>query len=294
MSKTQEVELVDTTLRDGEQAAGVVFSTEEKINIALALDQAGVKWIEAGTPVMGPEEQEALRAILGLRLRATITAWNRAVKEDIEASVGCGFSFLHISVPVSDLHIRQKLRKSREWVLAELQQALTLARSYGCWFSVGAEDASRADPEFFLHVAETAGKLGACHIRYADTIGCLAPLSAYEKLRYLVVRCPLPIEFHGHNDFGLATANTLAAVKAGALLASTTVQGLGERAGNAKMEQVVSALGRFGNYTTGIHVEELSVLNELVGKAAIRPWFGKSSDASMFVSMYNAGNRYSE
>lgn len=275
MSKMQAVQLVDTTLRDGEQAAGVVFSTEEKINIALALDQAGVKWIEAGTPVMGPEEQEALRAILGLGLRATIIAWNRVVKEDIEASVACGFSFIHISAPVSDLHIKQKLRKSREWVLAELQQVLTLARSYGCQFSVGAEDASRADPEFFLRIAEIAGKFGACHIRYADTIGCLAPLFVHEKLRYLIGRCPLPIEFHGHNDFGLATANTLAAVKAGALLASTTVLGLGERAGNANMEQVVTALRRFGNYTTGIHVDKLPTLNELVGKAAVRPGFGK-------------------
>lgn len=152
MVKIGNVQLVDTTLRDGEQAAGVVFSTEEKVNIAQALDQAGVQWIEAGTPVMGAEEQEALRGILALPLTATITAWNRAVKEDIEASVACGFSFLHISVPASDLHIRHKLRKTREWVLAGLRQAIQLARSYGCDVSVGAEDASRADPEFFCRL----------------------------------------------------------------------------------------------------------------------------------------------
>lgn len=111
------MQLVDTTLRDGEQAAGVVFTAEDKRKIALALDQAGVRWIEAGTPAMGEEEQEAMRCVLAASLKATVFAWNRAVKEDIRASLDCGFTFIHISVPVSDFHLEQKLGKSREWAL---------------------------------------------------------------------------------------------------------------------------------------------------------------------------------
>jgi homocitrate synthase NifV len=275
MDNMRQLQLVDTTLRDGEQAAGVVFSAQEKRDIALALDRAGVRRIETGTPAMGAEEQEVLRSILALPLSATLTAWNRAVPEDIQASVECGFSFLHISVPVSDLHIIDKLGRSREWVLVQLKQALAMAHSYGCAMSVGAEDASRADAEFFLAVADMAQKMGAQYIRYADTVGCMEPLVVYEKLHSLVKRSPLPIEFHGHNDFGLATANTLAAVKAGAALVSTTVLGLGERAGNADMEMVVSAVERFGNVRTGIRLEELPALNELVAKASTRPSFAK-------------------
>ncbi|XEQ94535.1 2-phosphonomethylmalate synthase [Sporomusa carbonis] len=222
---------------------------------------------------MGAEEQEALRGILALPLTATITAWNRAVKEDIEASVACGFSFLHISVPASDLHIRHKLRKTREWVLAGLRQAIQLARSYGCDVSVGAEDASRADPEFFLQIADIAAKLEARHIRYADTVGCLEPFSVFDNISNLAARCPLAIEFHGHNDFGLATANTFAAVKAGARLVSATVRGLGERAGNADLEQIVTVLERLGGYSMGISTENLLFLNALVERAAVRPAF---------------------
>jgi len=274
-ANSRVVDLVDTTLRDGEQAAGVVFSLEEKITIAATLDQAGLRYIEAGIPAMGVEEREALRSILSLPLKAELIAWNRAKREDIEASIACGFSFLHISVPSSNLHISNKLNKTPEIVLKELEEALQMARSFGCDVSVGAEDASRADPEYFLQIAEAAAKWGARHIRFADTVGCLEPLSVFRAIRYLVSRCPLPIEFHGHNDFGMATANTLAAVQAGALMASTTIRGLGERAGNANFQQVYHALERFGYYTSSIDNEIIANLNKLVKKAAYRPPFGK-------------------
>lgn len=274
-SGSRQLQIVDTTLRDGEQAAGVVFSAEEKLKIARALDHAGVDRIETGTPAMGAEEQEVLRSILALPLSATLTAWNRAVADDIHASAKCGFSVVHISVPVSDLHIVHKMNRTREWVLGQLKEALDIARGYGCDISVGAEDASRADAEFFLAVADLAGRMGAHYIRYADTVGCLEPLGAFEKLRFLVKNSPLPIEFHGHNDFGLAVANTLAAVKAGALLVSTTVLGLGERAGNADMERMLQAVDQFGYVRTGIHREKLAALAELVARAASRPSFAK-------------------
>jgi homocitrate synthase NifV len=266
----RNIKLVDTTLRDGEQAAGVVFSAQEKLNIALALDKAGVPWIEAGMPGMGEEEQEAMRYIVSASINATVFGWNRAVKEDILASIACGFSFIHISVPVSDLHINEKLEKSREWIVRQLIESVTFAQSFGCKVSVGAEDASRADTEFFLRIADVAAKLGVIRIRYADTVGCMEPLGVYQRFTDLVPRCPLPIEFHGHNDFGLATANTIAAFRAGVSFGSTTVLGLGERAGNANMGEVVRAMQALYGCDVGIDLGSLPLLDELVSRASRR------------------------
>lgn len=266
MQSGKKVFIVDTTLRDGEQAAGVVFPAEEKLAIAVALDAAGVSWIEAGVPAMGREEQEALKLILAAPLKGTAFAWNRARREDIEESVKCGFSFLHISIPVSDLHICHKLRTSREKVLRQLADAVRQARSFGCRVSVGAEDASRASSEQFLEMAELSAKLGAERIRYADTIGFLDPFRAYEQMTVIVRQCPLPVEFHAHNDFGMATANSLAACQAGVEYVSTTVAGIGERAGNAAIEEVVKALQAIVRADTGVTGESCAKLTQLVGK----------------------------
>ena len=244
MQELKQGVIIDTTLRDGEQAPGIAFTAQEKLAIATALSQAGVTWIEAGTPAMGQEEMEALRLILAARLKAVVFSWNRAFREDVEASVACGFECLHISVPVSDLHIYRKLKKNREWVLKQLETTILLAQSYGCYVSVGAEDASRADAEQFLEVAELSARLGAVRIRYADTVGRLDPFTVYDIMQDLAPRCSLPIEFHAHNDFGLATANTLAAFQGGAVFASVTAAGIGERAGNAALEEVVAVLGK--------------------------------------------------
>lgn len=256
------VKIIDTTLRDGEQSAGLVFSPEEKVEIAKTLDKAGVYGIEAGIPAMGPEEQEALKTILKQNLKAQVIAWNRANLQDILQAVNCGFSFIHVSVPVSDLHIEYKLKKNREWVLNQLKESLAFARSYGCRIFVGAEDASRADEEFFLRVSETAACMGAERIRFADTVGCMEPFEIYGKMSRLTGRCGLPIEVHLHNDFGLASANTVAAVKAGINYASVTVGGIGERAGNASLENVVEILENLHRVKTGI---KTCVVDELTG-----------------------------
>ena len=273
MQEVRRAEIVDTTLRDGEQSPGIVFSAQEKVRIATALDKAGISWIEAGVPAMGGDEQEAMKLVLAEPLKAKIIAWNRANREDILASISCGFSYLHISVPVSDLHIKQKLKKDREWVLDQLEQSILFAQSFGCTVTVGAEDASRADREYFLQVADVAARLGAIHIRYADTVGCLNPLITHAIFEELIPRCPLPVEVHMHNDFGLASANTIVALHAGAALASTTVAGIGERAGNAALEEVVTALQVMYGISTPIDKDAFSGLSNLVMQASDRTTF---------------------
>ncbi|WP_025692948.1 beta/alpha barrel domain-containing protein [Paenibacillus zanthoxyli] len=271
MQSKVSFELVDTTMRDGEQTAGVVFSQEEKLQMAVKLDEAGIPWIEAGIPAMGRREQETLKEMLSLPLRATLIAWNRADEADIRASIACGFSHIHLSLPVSDLHIQFKLKKSREWVLERLQHILQFTRSFGCTVFVGAEDASRADPEFLLQYADVASRFGAERLRYADTVGCLDPFETFSRVNHLVSRSSLPVEFHGHNDFGLAAANTLSAFHAGAALASVTISGIGERAGNASLEEVATSMSHLYRFSCGLQLPVLPELTHLLSRASGRP-----------------------
>ncbi len=254
----------DTTLRDGEQQAGLAFGALEKACLAKLLAAAGVDAIEAGTPAMGPEEQKILRQVIGQALPCPVIAWNRAVKSDIDASLACGFSWVHVSVPVSDLHIEKKLGKSRALILEQLAWSLDYAKRQGATVTVGAEDASRAEPDFFLAVARIAAAHGAKRIRYADTVGCLDPQTTAELMRFIVPACPIPIEFHAHNDLGLATSNTLAAVAAGVTWVSVTADGIGERAGNAPLEQVEKGIRQFGLGKTKLDPVGVQTVGRLV------------------------------
>lgn len=265
-----DVKIVDTTLRDGEQTAGIVFSAAEKIIIAKMLTNAGVKEIEVGVPAMGPQEQEVIKAIASLKLEAKLISWNRLKLSDIKASIDCGMEYVHISAPVSDIHIQYKLGKNRKWVLDNVKKAVEYARSFGCTVSIGAEDASRADEEFLLRLVETIEKMGVKRLRYADTLGVLDPFSTAENIKKISKRSNLDIEFHAHNDFGMATANTIAAVNAGAKLVSTTVTGIGERAGNASLEEVTIVLKKLFNIDIGIDIDKLPYLSRFVAKAANR------------------------
>lgn len=238
----KHVYFVDTTLRDGEQAPGVAFTIGEKVQIAKMLDSLGIGHIEAGIPAMGPTEEEAIKEIAGLGLKAVISTWNRVNISDIKASLACGVKHIHVSAPVSDIHIESKLGKSRGWVIESMKRAVCYAIEHGCRVTVGAEDASRADPEFLIRFIVHARREGAERLRFADTVGVLEPFRTKQIIGMLNENTGMDIEFHGHNDFGMATANTFAAFKAGARFLSTTIGGLGERAGNCSFEEILAVL----------------------------------------------------
>lgn len=266
----KNIKIDDTTLRDGEQTAGVVFANDEKIYIAKMLDKVGVHQIEAGIPTMGGDEKEAIKKIASLGLSSSVLGWNRAVKSDIDASVECGVDAVAISISSSDIHIEQKLRKSREWVLESVKTSVDYAKSFNLYVSVNAEDASRSDMEFLLKFARTARDVGADRLRYCDTLGILDPFETFMRVKNIIDIIGIDIEMHTHNDFGMAIANAIAGIKAGAIYVNTTINGLGERAGNAAFEELVMALKYIEGVDLGFNTALFRTLSEYVARASDR------------------------
>lgn len=269
MSKNRK-HIIDTTLRDGEQAAGVVFSLSEKMKIAAMLSAAGVPELEIGTPASSTAEIEEMRAIASAGFSFDTLAWCRAVKSDVDAAAKTGANGISISFPISDI-LLNAMDKSRAWVMQNLSELAEYARGYFKYVAVGAQDASRADADFIDEFCASALSFGCARIRISDTVGIYTPISAMSAFKRLVEKFPsADFEFHGHNDLGMATANSYAALAAGASSVSATVNGLGERAGNAALEELVVALELSGEYSTGISTRALCEICECVAAASGR------------------------
>lgn len=261
----------DTTLRDGEQSPGVAFRASEKVAIAEALFAAGVTALEVGTPAMGDEERTRIQLVRRHLPTATLMSWCRMNAGEIRQSADLGMDWVDISIPASDKLRQYKLREPLAVLLERLENFIDLARTLGLAVCIGCEDASRADGDTLRQIASVAQRAGALRLRYADTLGLLDPFATDNAIRSLRRDWNGEIEMHAHNDLGLATANTLAAIRAGATSVNTTVLGLGERAGNAALETVALGLDRCMGLDSGVDFSQLPALCQLVAEAAQRP-----------------------
>ncbi|OOM82099.1 2-isopropylmalate synthase [Clostridium puniceum] len=271
LKKNKKVTIVDTTLRDGEQTAGVVFANEEKIVIAQMLSDLGVDQLEVGIPTMGGDEKKAIKEIVKRNLKSSIMAWNRAVVGDIEQSIDCGVDAVAISISVSDIHIEHKLKTSRQWVLENMVKSVEYAKKNGLYVSVNGEDASRADKDFLIEFINAAKQAGANRFRYCDTVGIKEPFGIRDDIKYIYDKTNFDIEMHTHDDFGMATANAVAGIKGGASHVGVTVNGLGERAGNAALEEVIMALMLvYGYKGEDINTQMFREVSEYVSRASGR------------------------
>ncbi len=264
----KEIKMNDTTLRDGEQTPGVVFSLEEKLEIARMLDEVGVQQIEAGTPAMSDGETAAVKSVVKEGLDASIMGWARAVKSDIDAVLETGADAVAISIATSDIHLKYKLRITREEVLERAVSMVEYAKSHGLYISLNSEDATRTNLAFLKEFAKKGKDAGADRIRVCDTLGVLIPASSRFLTKKIVEDVKIPVEIHTHNDYGLAVANALAAFEAGAEWASTTVNGLGERAGNSSLEGMVMSLLKLYNLELPFKVDKLYGLSKFVEEAS--------------------------
>ena len=258
----------DTTLRDGEQAPYVAFNTREKLIIAQHLVACGTDELEIGIPAMGVKEQEDIKELLSLGLGVRMMTWNRAKMSDLEASLECGVKAVDLSIPISDILIDVKFGGNKKAMLRELETAIITAKQEGLFVCIGGEDSSRGSQEFIKEVMTLGRELGADRFRYCDTVGIMTPTQVYKDIKELTSLNIMPIEMHTHNDFGLANANALSGLDAGAVSVNTTVIGLGERAGNASFEQIAMALKHLYGQTRQIDSLQMRDLALIVANAA--------------------------
>ncbi len=268
------VGLYDTTLRDGEQTVGVVLSPQDKLEIARALDEAGVDRIEAGFPRVSEEDAEAIRLIADAGLRAEVWGFSRAVQADVEALVELGVRAAVVESPISDLKL-EALGVSRQTMLERIAKAVSFATGNGITVAFFGVDSTRADLEFYRQAYTTAVEAGATEVVAVDTIGIATPEAAAYLVGRTVEWVDVPVHWHGHNDFGLATAAAVAAVQAGATWIQGTVNGMGERAGNANLLEVALALDALYGIPTRLDLTKARTLADLVQARSgytLEPW----------------------
>jgi len=261
-----EVKFLDTTLRDGEQTPGVALLPEEKVEVARQLDALGVDYIEAGFPITSEGERKAVKAIAEAGLKAEIVGLARAVEKDIDLAVSCGVDTVHTFIATSDIHLKRKLRMSREEVLSRAVKAVEHAKSYGVKVEFSAEDATRSDLKFLIQVYKAVVDAGADRINIPDTVGVSIPRSVYRLVKAVKREVNVPVAVHCHDDMGLAVANSLAGVEAGAEEVHATINGIGERAGNASLEEVALSLYALYGVKVNLNLKEIYRTSRLVSK----------------------------
>ena len=266
------VRIFDTTLRDGEQTPGVSLSPEKKLNIAKKLDELGIDAIETGFPVISDGEREAVKMITSANLKAELCGLARTNKKDIDAAIDCGLNYIHTFIATSDIHLEYKLKMTRDEALSKAIEAVEYGKSRGLQVEFSAEDATRTDREFLKKVFGEVAKAGADRIDIPDTVGYSTPQYIAEITKDAIDATKLPVSVHCHNDFGLAVANAISGVQAGAQCAHVTINGIGERAGNASLEEFVMALNSLQfeqkwetNINTKLLYETSRYVSKLVG-----------------------------
>ncbi len=267
--------LEDTTLRDGEQTPGLVFNKKEKLQIFHALLDIGVQWIEAGIPIMGGEEEEILCQMLERKKEVNLVAWNRGVLEDIKASIKLGFKYIHIGLPTSQIHLKYSVNKNREWLVQTAISLIKYCKDKDLYVSISAEDIGRTELSFLKEYAWRVQEAGADRLRLSDTIGILDPQSYSHKIQAITKISNLDLQCHCHNDYGLAVANTLAGLQAGAKYFHVCINGIGERAGMADLAQMVMILQHL--YKIDLHIDltklkSLYFLLSQIGGYKVYPW----------------------
>ncbi|MEM3077871.1 MAG: 2-isopropylmalate synthase [Nitrososphaerales archaeon] len=266
MSSEDYIKIFDTTLRDGEQTPGVSLTPEEKLEIARQLDKLGVDTIEAGFPIASKGEMEAIKLIVKEGLNAEICGLARVNKSDIDAALSCGVGCIHVFIATSDIHLNYKLKLTREQALQKAIEGVEYAKSHGVQVEFSAEDATRSDLDYLKQVFKAVEDAGADRIDIPDTVGIITPARIYQLVGEIKKTVKLPISLHCHDDFGMAVANTLAGIEAGAVRAHVTVNGLGERAGNASLEEVVMALHSLYRKKTRINTRLIYETSKLVSE----------------------------
>lgn len=260
----EEITVYDTTLRDGEQTPGVCLRTPEKLKIAKKLDELGIHQIESGFPVVSNEEKKSVKAIANEGLNAQILALSRTKKTDIDTAIDCDVDGVITFMSTSDLHLKYKIKMTREEILNVCMSSIEHAKDHGLFVAFSAEDATRTDLDFLKKMYKKADEYGADRVHIADTVGAISPYGMDYLVKEIRSTIDAQIALHCHNDFGMALANSIAGLLAGANAVSTTVNGIGERAGNTSLEELVMALKFIYNVDLGFDISKFCELSKLV------------------------------
>ena len=266
MNLSDEIYFLDTTLRDGEQTPGVALTVDEKIQIAQKLNDLGIDKIEAGFPIASNGEFEACKEIKSLNLDSTVVGLARCVKKDIDSVLDADLDYTHIFIGTSPLHRDYKLKMSKETIISNAVEAVLYAKDHGLSVEFSAEDATRTEKEFLLEFYQSVVDCGIDFINIPDTVGILTPIMTNELISFMKNNFKTPLSVHFHNDFGLATANTLTAIECGANQAHVTVNGMGERTGNCSLEELAVLLHAAYNININIDTSQLYSLSDFVGR----------------------------